>query len=221
VTNPPDPLAVPPRKVDDGRWERHFNGANSPVGFRPSTSNYVGSKGFVNDGCTGSTVGGKWVPNKDRCENTGVFYGNSVISTKQITDGTSKTFLVGERDKFCLAATWIGVRYPYGPDSWSSNWAMAHVYYPLNHPFTGAHNTCTEAFSSAHPGGAYFGFCDGSVRWVRDDINSDTLGNDQRCYASPTSPNGPCVLRSGSTFIGIYQRLAWRDDGLVINSGDY
>ena len=75
-------------------------------------------------------------------------------------------FMLGERDRFCLAGTYVGVRNPSGPDSWSSNWAMGHVGYPLNYACTGNHNTCTEAFSSRHPGGAYFAFCDGTVRWT-------------------------------------------------------
>ena len=121
-------------------------------------------------GATARLVGGKWVINQPRCNNTGVFFGNSEISMKHITDGTSKTFAIGERDKFCLAATWIGVRNPFGPDMWSSNWALAHVFFKLNHPTTGDHNTCTESFSSAIPGGGFFAFCDGSVRFISDDI---------------------------------------------------
>jgi prepilin-type N-terminal cleavage/methylation domain-containing protein/prepilin-type processing-associated H-X9-DG protein len=227
VTIPPDSLAA--RTVDNGKWERHFNGANSPQGFQPSTSNYIGSKGMIDAGCSGSSASGKWVSNKDRCENTGIFFGDSHVSVKQITDGTTKTFLVGERDKFCLAATWIGVRNPLdGAEMWSSVWALGHTWFKLNHPITGAHDTCAEAFSSAHPGGAYFAFCDASVRWISDDINSDPLDvndpaggiNRPDCFASPRAAN-PCRLRSGSRFLGIYQRLSWRNDDLVLNDGDY
>jgi prepilin-type N-terminal cleavage/methylation domain-containing protein/prepilin-type processing-associated H-X9-DG protein len=215
-------LTIPYRIVDDGRWERHFNGAYSPQGFQPSASNYVASKGMIDAGCSGKVENGKWVANMERCENTGVFFGNSKVSVKQITDGTSKTFLLGERDKFCLAATWIGVRNPLnGDEMWSSIWAMAHVFFPLNHPFTGNHNTCTEGFSSAHSGGAFFAFCDGSVQFISDDINFDLVGNSPVCYASPSSANGPCRLRLGNAYLGIYQRLAWRNDGLVVEDSDY
>ncbi len=34
---------------------------------------------------------------------------------EQISDGTSKTFIAGERDRYCLTATWIGARNPHGP----------------------------------------------------------------------------------------------------------
>jgi prepilin-type N-terminal cleavage/methylation domain-containing protein len=226
--NCPSPNHLKDRISDTETWERHFNGLYAPGSFKPSTSNYIGSKGMIDAGCSGTVTGGKWVANKDRCENTGIFFGNSEISVKNITDGTSKTFLVGERDKFCLAATWIGVRNPMnGAESWSSVWAMGHSWLKLNHPITGNHETCTESFSSAHPGGAFFAFGDASVRWISDDIDSNPLDlnagfvNRKDCYASPTSPNGPCKTRSGATFLGIYQRLAGRSDELVLETDDY
>ena len=212
VGNPPDALAT--RYADSERWERHFEGANSPKGFQPSTSNYVGVKGIIDATCP--------VGDKERCANTGVFFGDSHISIKQIPDGTTKMFMTGERDKFCLAATWIGVRNPFGPDSWSSNWALGHTAVKLNAPATGNHaNTgadmCTEGFSSAHPGGAFFALCDGSVQFINDDIEWNDLGQSRACYASPSSTLGPCKIQSGANFIGVYQRLAWKNDGLVVS----
>ncbi len=171
-----------------------------------------------------------------RCANTGVFFGNSQISSKNITDGTSSTFMIGERSKFCFAATWVGVRWPPGPDGWSSNWALAHVASPhgkLNYACTNDHNTCTEGFSSSHQGGAFFGFCDGSVHFITDEISFDGLigqgapaqydsdpadsSESFPCYAvlKPTTGT-PCKSQIGSAMIGVYQRLAWRNDALDI-----
>ncbi len=214
-----------PRTTDTGTWERHFYGMYAPDPFQPSTSNYVGSLGTIDAECDGGLLGGQWVIDTPRCNNTGVFFGNSAISMKQITDGTSKTFAVGERDKFCLAATWIGVRNPFGPEMWSSRWALGHTYFKLNYPITGGHDTCTEAFSSAHPGGGYFAFCDGSVHFVSDDIDFNNIDNIQKCFYPPATTNACHTLSTtGSTagqYIGIYQRLAWRNDDLPIDGDSY
>jgi prepilin-type N-terminal cleavage/methylation domain-containing protein len=218
--NEVDPATT--RYTDTETWERHFYGIHAPEFFQPSTSNYVASKGTIDWQCDGALVGGKWLINQPRCNNTGVFFGNSAIAIKHITDGTSKTFAIGERDKYCLAATWIGVRNPFGAEMWSSNWGLAHVWFKLNDAATGNHDTCVEAFSSAHPGGAFFAFCDGSVHFIRDEIDFNNIDNAKDCFYTPPASSKPCraeTIATPVTLIGIYQRLAWRNDGLAIDSG--
>ena len=143
--------------------------------------------------------------------------------------------MIGERNNFCFAATWVGVRNPPGPDAWSGNWALGHVASPhgkLNFGCTSDHNTCTEGFSSSHPGGGYFAFCDGSVHFINDDISFDGLiaqgappqidsdSNGSPCYASSSNP-AACKAQIGTALIGVYQRLAWRNDGLAIDGDVY
>jgi prepilin-type N-terminal cleavage/methylation domain-containing protein len=226
------PKNPPPCYQGGDTWERHFNGQNTPPGFQPSTSNYVGSKGMIDGASPGTgsgTAGDPWVPNPVTSKNNGVFYANSNIGTKNITDGTSNTFMIGERDRRCLAATWIGVRNPPGDDLWSSNWALGHARDKPNSSCTGApansdgDNMCTEGFSSPHPGGVFFAFCDASVHFISDDILSDPLPstNLRNCVASDSDTNrckSSAASLSGSAVIGIYQRLAWRNDGEVIDS---
>ncbi|MEX2170337.1 MAG: DUF1559 domain-containing protein [Pirellulales bacterium] len=202
-----------------GGGKRHFNGNNTPPGFRPSTSNYMGLKGFINNNCpklASAPASMGWVPDQVRCDNNGIFFGNSKVSIKQISDGTSHTFMLGERDGWCLAGTWIGSRNPPGPDMWGSHMLLGRVTLKLNHPLTDAHNTCTEGFSSRHPGGAYFAFCDTSVRFISDDINYDLANNTDACYAKSGHPLR-CRTEIGGKQIGIYQRLGWRDDGMLVD----
>jgi prepilin-type N-terminal cleavage/methylation domain-containing protein len=226
----PDNLKMPPPCYQGGdTWERHFTGVYAPAGFQPSASNYIGNKGIIDSGCPGAgsgTAGSPWVPLQAACNNNGIFFGNSSISSKSIADGTSNTFLLGERDRRCLAATWIGARNPPGQDMWSSNWILGHARDKPNSACTGGHansdgdNMCTEGFSSPHPGGVFFAFCDASVHFISDDISADPLGGNQRdCTAIKSDPlTVRCRSMINGATIGVYQRLAWRDDGEAIDS---
>jgi hypothetical protein len=165
--------------------------------------------------------------------NTGVFYENSKVKDKDVSDGTSNTFLVGERNsEDCRSGTWVGVcgptdSGPLGPAS-----VLGHSRPKLNihEPNPNAqqlggspwpHCTgCGEGFSSLHPNGAQFVLCDGAVRWVSNTINHRWWPDNQypNCnyqgtvndskYGGDGSPQ--------STGNGTYQRLMTRNDKLGI-----
>jgi prepilin-type N-terminal cleavage/methylation domain-containing protein/prepilin-type processing-associated H-X9-DG protein len=203
-----------PRTDDSGKWERHFDGLYSgqlTPQFTPSTSNYVGSRGFVDVACrslNGNDQATNWVGDPEKCEGNGVFAGLVPVELKQITDGTSSTFLLGERDSFCLAGTWIGIRNPPGANMWGVGWILGRVSLTLNHPETGDHDTCTEGFSSRHPGGGNFAFCDGSVTFISEDIEYEDADNYHDVALKHFQP-----VKNGKT-LGAYQRLGVRNDEL-------
>jgi prepilin-type processing-associated H-X9-DG protein len=206
-----------PRTADTGQWERHYKGkyANQLTTlFEPSTSNYVGSRGFIDRPCSclaPACTETNWKGNLTECAGNGVFQGLKAISLKQINDGTTSTFLLGERDSFCLAATWIGTRNPAGANMWGAGWVLGRVSLKLNHPETGGHNTCTEGFSSKHPGGAYFAFCDASVDFISDEIQFDNGGNAKGDLVDDFKST------NGTFAIGAYQRLGVRNDELPVD----
>lgn len=138
----------------------------NPVPVR--TTNYKGVIGDTRMGNSAIFVNGT-TPD---CHNTigcnGLFYRNRYrerILLRDILDGTSNTFMVGE-----------DVPQQNDHSAWAfSNGDYASCHAPLNY-FTynpiGA-NLWPEkiSFRSRHPGGAQFCFADGSVRYIRQTIS--------------------------------------------------
>jgi prepilin-type N-terminal cleavage/methylation domain-containing protein/prepilin-type processing-associated H-X9-DG protein len=96
----------------------------------------------------------------------GVMWENSAIRMTDITDGTSQTLIVGE----CIydvatgkrACIWPGM---HGLDQ-GSVW-ISDVMWWVDESTAQVNGPAPQAFSSRHPGGAMFAFCDGSVRFFR------------------------------------------------------
>jgi prepilin-type N-terminal cleavage/methylation domain-containing protein/prepilin-type processing-associated H-X9-DG protein len=139
----------------------------------PATGTYAfsaGHRGVNRWGCR---------PCQMKYHNSGVHLYHTLISLKEVTDGTSKTFSVGETID--------------GHTRDSSNiWTYAERYLnslrvtevALNTPPGIEAQNCGDnpainngAFASNHPGGAQFVYGDGHVEFVSENIDLDTYQN--------------------------------------------
>lgn len=91
----------------------------------------------------------------------GLFWLNSRVGFRDITDGASNTFMVGERCVTSASGIWPGVAANDYENDQITDCSHASR---LNESLT--------AFSSRHAGGANFLICDGSVRFVSGDVES-------------------------------------------------
>ena len=111
----------------------------------------------------------------------GVMFQNSSVRIEHISDGTSNTLAVGEckwdgrpnptnpQDVVKRAAIWAGMTglRPAPGATVNSLW-ISDVMWWMDQAAATVNGPAAQAFSSWHPGGAMFGFCDGSVRFFRD-----------------------------------------------------
>ncbi|QDT64011.1 DUF1559 domain-containing protein [Calycomorphotria hydatis] len=106
----------------------------------------------------------------------GIFASVSRIRMRDITDGTSNTFIVGEREIRNGGASWVGVNNSGADGNGQAGALMVlfttHPNHPLNAPTTGSTNSDAQYASSKHIGGAQFALSDGSVHFINENIDS-------------------------------------------------
>ncbi|MEO2018122.1 MAG: DUF1559 domain-containing protein [Fuerstiella sp.] len=194
-------------RLKAGMRRNHFNGNGFPGGgtFRPPTSNYLGVCGYKDINR----------PSNYRTNtNDGVLYNRSRTKIRDITDGTTNTFAVGERDQRCGAGSWIGNRNPGGGGTHGADYLFGRISVLLNDPVNTGSRRCTDGFSSKHTGGGQFLMCDGSVRFVSENIDfrniTDNVG--WRNHGQTNARISPARYAQ----MGVYQLLGIRDDGRVI-----
>ena len=146
-------------------------------------ANYVGVYGTTEPGPDGD----------------GVFFRNSKISTRDVSDGLAATAFVGERSVMLNFgrgfATWVGAPHRAtmtaigggDPDAPGNYWLELSCGMVLGHSGEGRgpgdRSSDPNQFCSSHGIGAYFLFGDGHVRWLDNSI-------DYRLYKGLTTRSG-------------------------------
>ncbi|MDP6556583.1 MAG: DUF1559 domain-containing protein [Pirellulaceae bacterium] len=185
-----------------------------PGGVQLGTSNYVGanSSGTCVTCNNASTATDAQLIRRNTFSRAGVFVENLGMRFADILDGTANTIAVGERRyqyrdvngtrRYANAALGLGIR-RRGNEANGRSDQIGVGAIKLNYTFT-SNGRSRRGFSSQHPGGAQFAFCDGGVRFIAETIEHD-INNQQ--------------FRRNNNQNTTYERLIARSDGQTV--GDY
>jgi prepilin-type processing-associated H-X9-DG protein len=152
----------------------------------------------------------------------------TAVRIADITDGTSNTIGHGEHAVGLL--TNDTDRITNGP-AWACGWygdTLFTSFYPLN-PQRKVQDVygdgLTEAFigaaSSFHPGGANFSMADGSVRFIKNEINSWSMDNQSATPLGVIQDSNGLFQLTGGAQLGVYQKLTTRKGDEVVSADNY
>jgi prepilin-type N-terminal cleavage/methylation domain-containing protein/prepilin-type processing-associated H-X9-DG protein len=155
----------------------------------------------------------------------GMFRLNRGVSLAEVSDGSSTTILFGERAHGMLSQPDLS-DYHWWFDGFESD-TFFSSFFPINPerviddletPDMG--NAYVSSASSYHPGGAQFAFVDGSVRFLKETINSWPINEDLE-FPIGVTLIGSLYQLGPTGRIGVYQKLTTLDGGEVLTDGSY
>jgi len=154
----------------------------------------------------------------------GIFFYDSNTDIARITDGTSNTMLYSEKANGRLT-TRESLCFNWWGDAVSGD-TLFTTLYPLN-AYKKVPNVAdeydfswVEGASSFHPGGANFAFADGSVRFLKDSIQSWAYNPATGYPVGVTDNSGVYTLAPG-TQVGVYQKLSTRALNDVVKADQF
>jgi len=149
--------------------------SNATNEFGHAKTDYAGNGGEIVQTFAGPSAGSKtasdpgWVTN-----NTGVTFCLSAVKPTQIPDGTSKTYWAGEKNLEPQYYETGGGAADNGSMYQGHDWDILRWGHPDLPPTPDRRGVDgIRVFGSAHMEGCYFAFCDGSVQFIRYDIEGE------------------------------------------------
>jgi prepilin-type N-terminal cleavage/methylation domain-containing protein/prepilin-type processing-associated H-X9-DG protein len=202
----------------------------------PSTNTYLqyftsysGNQGTFWSNYYNNHPGGTQV----QSQQNGVITLDGTVKVADITDGTSNTFIYGEKAHGLFGR--FDAPYQNSDTSWQTGLYFDTLLATAYPPNVGTSQTPVKNYTyyyatdaaSYHPGGVNFAFSDGSVRFIKNSINSWSFSQGKADSFGDSIPDGTTFDASkvlwtlnGARF-GVYQALSSRNGGEVLSSDAY